>query len=139
MEHIIAGSLRQVWDKSEWLYVGQHGCRPAYSCESQIVTVCQNKVDSLNEGARIDAIIIDFSKAFNLVSHDRPLMKISASGVDCRVVVWVREFLLGRSQRIRVGGQLSDEVRVMPGVLQGSTLGPLLLLAYTNDVWWNTE
>ena len=41
----------------------------------------------------IDAIIIEFSKVFDLVPHDRLLMKLTASGVDSRVVVWVREFL----------------------------------------------
>ena len=37
------------------------------------------------------------------------LTKIAATGVDLRVVVWVKEFLLGRSQRVRVDGQLSEE------------------------------
>jgi len=34
LEHIIAGYLRQVWDKNDLLYEGQHGFRPGYSCES---------------------------------------------------------------------------------------------------------
>jgi hypothetical protein len=93
MEHVIAGSLRQVWDMSEWLYEGQHEFRPGYSCQSQIVTFCHDVADSLDEGARIDAIVIDFSKAFYLIFYDRMLTKIVASGVDSRVDVWVREFL----------------------------------------------
>ena len=40
---------------------------------------------------------MDFLKAFNLVPHDRLLTEIAATGVDLRVVVWVKEFLLGRS------------------------------------------
>jgi hypothetical protein len=60
-----------------------------------------------------------------------------ASGVDSRVVAWVRQFLLGRTQRVRVGGQLSEEVKVTSGVPQGSVLGPLLFLAYINDIWRN--
>jgi hypothetical protein len=61
-----------------------------------------------------------FFKAFDLVPHDRLLTKIVALVVDSRVVVWIREFLLGRTQRVRVGGQLWEEARVMSGVLQGS-------------------
>jgi hypothetical protein len=38
MEHIKASYLRQVWDKNNWLYEEQHGFRPAYSCESQVIT-----------------------------------------------------------------------------------------------------
>jgi hypothetical protein len=49
--------------------------------------VCQDIKDSLDEGVRTDMIIIDFSKAFNLVPHDRLLTKIVATGVDLRVVV----------------------------------------------------
>jgi len=59
--------------------------------------------------------------------------------VDFRVVVWVKEFLLGRSQRVKVDGQLSEKVRVTSGVPQGSVLDPLLFLAYVNDIWRNNE
>jgi hypothetical protein len=65
MEHIIAGYIRQVWEDSDWLYEAQHGFRPEYSCESKIITVCQDIADSLDEAVRLDAIIIDFSKAFD--------------------------------------------------------------------------
>ena len=67
MEHIIAGYLRQVREMSGWFYVGQHGFRPGHSCESQVVTVCQDITDSLDKGVRTDAIIKDISKAFDLV------------------------------------------------------------------------
>jgi hypothetical protein len=39
MEHVIAGYVRQVWDENDWLFEGQHGFRPGYSCESQIISL----------------------------------------------------------------------------------------------------
>jgi len=80
-------------------YEGQHGFRTEYSCESQVVDVCQDIANSLDEGARTDGIKTDFSKAIDLVPHDRLLMKIAATGLDLRTDVWIKEFLLGRSQR----------------------------------------
>jgi hypothetical protein len=52
------------------------------SCESQEITVYLGTAGSLDKGGRLEAIIIDFSKAFDLVPHDRLLTKIAASGVD---------------------------------------------------------
>jgi hypothetical protein len=93
LKHLIAGYSRQVWDKNDWLNEGEHGFRPGYSCEIQVITVCQDVADSLDEGIGIDAIIIDFSKAFDLVPRDPLLTKLAASGMDSRV----REFLVGRT------------------------------------------
>jgi hypothetical protein len=67
MEHVIALYQRKIWDKKDWLFDGQHRFRPGYSCDSQVITVYQDIVDSLDNGSRIEAIIIDFSKAFDEV------------------------------------------------------------------------
>lgn len=67
-----------------------------------------------------------FFKGLRFCPHGRLLTKTGASGVDFRVIVGIKEFLLGRSQRIRVGGQISEEVRINSEVPEGSVLGPLL-------------
>jgi len=95
------------------------------------------RCDSIDNGDRTEAIVIDFSKAFDLVPHDGLLMKIAISGVDSKVVAWVREFLWGRTQRVRVGGQSSEEGSLMSDVPKGSLLGPLLFLVYGNDILRN--
>jgi len=55
--------------------------------------------------------------------------------VDSRVVVWGREFLVGRTESFRVRRQLSKEVTGISIVPQGSVLVPLPFLAYVNDIW----
>jgi len=70
MEHVIAGYIRQVWEDRDWFDEDQHVFRPGYSCESQVIAVSQDISDSLDEATRLDAIIIDFTKAFDLVLHD---------------------------------------------------------------------
>jgi hypothetical protein len=124
---------------SGWLYEGQDFFSPVYSCESQAVTACQDIADSLDEGFRRATIIINSSKVFDLVLHDKLLTKIAGNGVVLRVVVWVRDLLFERSQSVSVGGQQSEEVRANSGVPQGSLSDPLTFLSYVNDIWRNFE
>ena len=53
---------------------------------------------NLDNGDKIDALVVDFSKAFDLVLHGRLLTKIANSGVDSRVVVWIREFFRSHAE-----------------------------------------
>ena len=111
--------------------------RPGCVCESEVIRVCQDIADSLDERNGIDAIIIDISKAFDLVPHDRLLTKLAAWGVDWRVVVWVRELLVGRTESVGVEWQLTKEVRVTSGLPQRSVVGTLLFVVYINYIWRN--
>ena len=113
--------------------------RPGYSCENQVITLCQDITDTLEVVVGVDVIIMDISKAFDIVPHDLLLTKLAASGVDSRVVVWVREILVGRTQRVRVGGQLYKSVKVITGVPQWSVLYPQLFLVFVNDIWRNID
>ena len=90
--------------------------------------LCQDIADCFEEGVGIDVTIIDFSEAFDLAPHDRLLTKLAASDLNWRVVFCVREFLVGRTQRVRVGGQLFKKVKVTSDVPQRSVLGPQLFL-----------
>ena len=104
LKQVIAGYLLQVWDKNDWLYEGRCEFRAGQSCDSQVITVCHDIADPLDEVGGLNAIIIDFSMAFDLQPHDRLPMKLAVSGEDSMVVFWVGELLVVRIQRVGEGG-----------------------------------
>jgi hypothetical protein len=64
------------------------------------------------EGRRFDSRWCYWNFSLTIIPHDRLLMKLAASGMDSRVVICVREFLVGRTQRVRLEGQQSKEVKI---------------------------
>jgi hypothetical protein len=50
------------------------------------------------------------------------------------MIIWIGSYLIGRTQRIRVGDYLSETIYCHSGVLQGSHLGPLFFIADINDL-----
>ena len=63
---------------------------------------------------------LDFSAAFDRVSHRGLLRKLSSIGVGGQFLSIVSEFLSNRRQHVRLDGKVSASVIVVSGVPQGS-------------------
>ena len=84
-----------------------------------------------------DILLIDFSKAFDSVPHQRLLLKLNYYGITGNSVSWIENFLLDRTQYLQVSGTRSSWISVTPGVPQDTIIGPLLFLIYINDIVHN--
>jgi len=76
----------------------------------------------------------DFCKVFDSVPYKRSLYKLDHYGIRGNWLKWFSSFLLSRNQRVLLSGSNSSWNSVASGVLQGTVLGPLLFLLYSNDI-----
>ena len=111
----------------------QHGFQQGKSCESQLIDTINDFVNILNKGEEIDALFLDFSKAFDKVPHHRLLHKLANNDLCSQFLNWTKDFLIGRSQAVLLEGHSSSSSEVLSGVPQGTVLAPLLFTCYVND------
>ena len=77
---------------------------------------------------------IDFSRAFDSVSHNKLLAKLHTYGIRGEVLLWLEHYFDKRTHQTRVGDCLSDEATLVSGVVQGSGIGPLSFLIFVDEL-----
>ena len=109
----------------------QHGFRANHSCTTQLIAFIEDVSHALDHQKQVDIILLDFSKAFDTVSHQRLLSKLKHYGITNEIYYWIKTWL---TQRVVLDGEVSDQASVLSGVPQGTVLGLLMFLLHINDI-----
>ena len=101
------------FDKHKVLTNVNHGFRAGYSCETQLAVTIDDLSRNYDKNLQTDIAILDFSKAFDTVPHDRLLHKLESYGVRGPLLQWTEDFLCTRKMRVVVDGESSSETDVL--------------------------
>ncbi|BHF65342.1 hypothetical protein SprV_0200835200 [Sparganum proliferum] len=102
MEKIIEKALMQFLEQHHLLSDAQYSFRSGRSCLTNLPFSLESWTKARDEGNVVHAICIDFKKAFDSASHQRLLHKQRKAGICGRLLVWIQNFLTGRSQRVQI-------------------------------------
>lgn len=114
----------------------QSGFRHGYNTTGLVLDISENIRSNMDKGWRSLLIALDFSKAFDSISHRMLCFKLqnyfNFGSSSCRLI---SSFLVKRLQYVESGGIKSSTREIFRGVPQESILGPLLFTMYLNDIY----
>ena len=133
-EKLIYTRLYDFLTKNKLIYSKQFGFRKGHSCSHALNYSASQLTAALADKKHVIGIFIDLSKAFDTISHEKLLVKLSNSGIRGNAHDLLQSYLTNRTQYTQFLNESSDPLPIKYGVPQGSILGPLLFLIYVNDI-----
>ena len=133
-EKVVFNHVHHYLRQNSLLTPKQSGFTPGDSTINQLIHVCHKIYNAFDDGDEVQAVFLDFSKAFDSVWHEGLVYKLGTMGIRGKLLSWFTSYLSDRKQKVVVNGDISDAKLMECGVPQGSVLGPLLFLIYINDI-----
>ena len=133
-EKLMMNSLSNYLNSKSIIHPSQFGFQKSKNTHLALKNFSNFLYRNLDNGNHVLSIFIDYSKAFDTVSHSILLKKLYHYGIRGNVLKWFESYLSGRTQCTLIDGVKSKYCDILSGVPQGSILGPVLFLLYINDL-----
>ena len=104
MESILKDDMLDHIRKYNLITDTQHGFVSRRSCLTNLLVFLEEVTKYIDNGHPVDAIYLDFQKAFDKVPHKRLLLKVRDMGFSVNVCNWIENWLVERNQRVRLNG-----------------------------------
>ena len=123
-ERVVLNKFSSYVSMNSRLTSHQIGNRKHHSTETRNILVSDTILEAMDKSRMSALILLNLSKAFDSIGHSMLLHKLN----------WFSSYLIGKSQRVRIGSTVSSPLSVTHGVPQGAILSPLLFFIYLNDL-----
>ena len=145
LEKVVYKRTVKFLDKNELIYNSQYGFREKHSCVDAVMELTTEILKSKENNLHTISVFLDLSKAFDTLDPKILIKKLEKYGLRGVVLNWFESYLTNRQLRVKCEvakenkTQYSNLYDVEYGAPQGSCLGPLLFLLFTNDLYLNIE
>lgn len=112
----------------------QFAFRPMGSKTCTFVYFMHHVTRMLETNSYVRCLLIDFSKAFDVVDHEVLVNKISKLKLPKFVLNWIISFLTGRSHITKTACSESSPLSINLSIVQGSGIGPTLYIILESDL-----
>jgi hypothetical protein len=134
LEKAVFLQMIEYFESNDLLHPNHHGFRANHNTTTALIQMYDTWVKAMDRGEASGVCLLDMSAAFDMVNHSVLLGKLSLYGFESAAFTWIKSYLEGRKQTVCIDGTCSSLLPLEVGVPQGSIIGPLLYIIFTNDL-----